>query len=262
MVATLALATGWCVWHFRPAVLDIRTTGTVTPIEPRSTASLPPRPISVAVVPAVPSHPEFTADWHTPGVDETEANRLVGALVQQPPPGLAHDLDRIARDPAHTLRWRNYVVQHLTDLAIAGDRTALTTLVWAAQASEPMVREAGVFGLARANASGLRSAEAATRSAVEAALSQDAPDQVQVAAIRGLVLLERRDMTGRLLIIAGNRQIAVAVRVAAVDALGVLGSPATAQELGPLLARSDRQHEGEVLIHAMERSLKRLEHAP
>lgn len=228
----------------------------VTSIQPA--ASTATKVGSVIVLPEPAPAGAAALDLHLPGIDEEAGNRLLGALVAEGRPGLARELERIARDIRHTPRWRNYAVQHLADLhARDGELVSGAALRWAAGAEEALVREAGVFGLARVTADHGDPA-GDVRGVIDRALESDPSDLVREAAIRGLVLLGWRERNPALLRLAGATEGAPALRVAAVDALGVLGGAEELRELERVRAELQPRRDGEVLARALERACARL----
>jgi hypothetical protein len=214
--------------------------------------------ITVVVSPSAEAQYSYL---RTPGVNETRGNDILNELMASNSPRLAGELMEMAGDDRHTPRWRNYCVQHLAQHYIRHlDQTSREGLLHAARSDDQVLREIGVFSLARVCATLRLSGDDAlfqdALGAIRAALAPDQPAAVRVAALRAIGVMNLPDFAPDLEAIALDDNALLEVRVAAVDVLGTLRSPGSETAVARLTRSPSRN-----LRAASTRALERLKPA-
>lgn len=194
----------------------------------------------------------------TPGIDEEAGHELLVRLVAEGRAGLVGDLATIAADPRHAPGWRNYAIQHLaTHHELHGDAASLEQLRRAATTGDNSVRPVAIHGLARLATGGFDHLDAEARRIAGDGLMVADP-QVREASLRAAVLLGMDDAMSSARTIVADPGAPVALTLAAIDLLGLLGGSAELPLLERAQARSIRSDPAGVLVQATVRAIGRI----
>ncbi|MBA3684040.1 MAG: hypothetical protein H0W72_02225 [Planctomycetes bacterium] len=202
-------------------------------------------------------YPEFFAQQ--PDLDA--ANQQLTALVESGSRDTLDVLTAIVETRSLPRRWRNYAVQHLGHVARLGmDGDVLSPLrSYATPDAEPEVRDVAVYTIALiASTSGAGVAwRVAADRAVAGALAATDPLVIE-SGIRGSVLLGDSANLPVIARWAGDATQALFVRLAAVDAVGLLGSRAVVPFLISVLRDAPDADDAHPIHVASLRAISRL----
>ncbi len=176
-------------------------------------------------------------------------NIVSNRLDQANPAWLSDDYIAMAGDLTQTKEWRAYCVQHLKSLCAhyqneAGEQALLRL----ASGTDAATRDQAIYSLSelaqeKTWADTKPEAYARVVAASENALVSDEPS-TQESGLRAAMLLKRNECAEAAEGLAANAEAATRVRVAAVQALGVIGR---AESL-PVLAKCQEIHEPKYVI--------------
>lgn len=195
---------------------------------------------------------------HNYGADETVGNNRLNTLAGQKKTWLAKYLIKAINDEAHTVRWRNYCVQHLATHNVShNDEAVFSELLRLTNASELEVADVAVYSIARicreTNVTQDDPRYGEARVVIQENLKGTRHPNMICSAIRSAVLLSDHSFNAQILKFAKNNSNDISVRVAAVDAIGAL---ALSQHED--LLRSFLQIKSPAIRNAAAQALRRL----
>jgi len=162
---------------------------------------------------------------HEVGIDEEEGNELLNNLTERNAEWLPDDLVLISLNKNHSMKWRNYCIQHFSNLYINKPSSEMfQKFSKVLNCDDRGIKEIAIFTLARISKSCPEDIQLRL-SAINLFgenLSGLKHSRLRISAMRGIAHLGIRKFDSDLMEIANNSDETTAERVCAIDTLGAI----------------------------------------